>query len=124
MIQADRQQLRQLFLNLFTNASDAMPEGGTLSLRVAPIEDDRWVEIIIRDTGKGIQAEYLRQVMEPFFTTKTEGKGTGLGLSICRRIVEEHQGTIQISSPGYQQGTQVQIRLPGSSELSANILEE
>jgi len=123
LIQADRQQLRQLFLNLFTNASDAMPEGGTLTIRTAPVEDNRLVEINVQDTGVGIPAEYMRQVMEPFFTTKTEGKGTGLGLSICRRIVEEHQGSIQIFSPGYHQGTRIQIRLPGSSEMSANILE-
>src|SRR6266404_49567 len=99
-IQADRQQLRQLFLNLLTNASDAMPQGGKLFVRVFAtwLEGTEAVAIEFADTGEGIAPEHLEKIWEPFFTTKPEGKGTGLGMAICRRIVEEHGGTIQIES--------------------------
>ena len=83
-----------MFLNLLTNAGDAMPEGGTLTLRVQPAtagERGRRCVIEFADTGVGIPPEHLDKVIEPFFTTKEEGKGTGLGLAICRRIVQEHQ---------------------------------
>jgi signal transduction histidine kinase len=110
-LQADRQQLRQLFLNLFTNASDAMPQGGTLTLRVRADPTGQQIEIAISDTGTGIAAEDLPRVMEPFFTTKPEGRGTGLGLPICRRIVQEHQGTLHIVSTVHE-GTTVLVTLP------------
>lgn len=114
VIQADRQLLRQVFLNLLTNAGDAMPDGGTLTLRLARgfLEDGRpGVILEFADTGSGISAEYLPRVMEPFFTTKEEGKGTGLGLAICRRAVQEHGGTIDITS-AVGKGTTVRIALP------------
>jgi signal transduction histidine kinase len=111
MVQADRQQLRQLFLNLFTNASDAMPQGGTLTLQVRTDLPRQQIEIAISDTGMGIAAEDLPRIMEPFFTTKPEGRGTGLGLPICRRIVQEHQGELTIASTVHQ-GTTVLITLP------------
>ena len=113
-IYADRQKLRQVFLNLLTNASDAMPQGGTLTLRTAPATLDNGkpaVLIEFADTGVGIPAEHLEKIMEPFFTTKEEGKGTGLGLAICRRVVQEHHGTIQIVSE-VGKGTTVRIVLP------------
>lgn len=69
------------------------------------------VVVEIADTGTGIPAELLARVCEPFFTTKDEGKGTGLGLAICRRIVQQHHGTLEVESrPG--QGTTVRITLP------------
>jgi len=111
---ADRQKLRQVFLNLLTNAGDAMPQGGTLTLCTTPASLENSlpaIRIDFVDTGVGIPAEHLGKVMEPFFTTKGEGKGTGLGLAICRRIVQEHQGTIQILSEGGQ-GTTVRLVLP------------
>lgn len=116
---ADRQQLRQVFLNLFTNASDAMPKGGTLTIRVrtesGPSTTNstaaRHLVIEVADTGIGIAREHLESVFEPFFTTKPEGKGTGLGLPICRRIIQEHAGTMDlISEAGV--GTTVRVRLP------------
>jgi PAS domain S-box-containing protein len=99
-IQADRQQLRQLFLNLLTNAGDAMPGGGKLIVRVVAgvLKDAEAVVVEFTDSGEGIEAENLGKVWEPFFTTKPEGKGTGLGLAICRRFVEEPGGTIEIES--------------------------
>jgi len=113
-IYADRQKLRQVFLNVLTNAGDAMPEGGTLTLRTLPATQDNGkptVSIEFEDTGVGIAAENLERIMEPFFTTKEEGKGTGLGLAICRRVVQEHHGTIQIDSKAGR-GTTVRIVLP------------
>lgn len=124
LIQAVRQQLRQLFLNLFTNASDAMPGGGTLTIRVTPVDHNKRVKIEIHDTGVGIEPDKIKQVMEQFFTTKPEGKGTGLGLAICRRIVEEHRGTIAISSPGNGQGTVVKITLPSQSGMKPQLVDE
>jgi PAS domain S-box-containing protein len=124
LIHADRQQLRQLFLNLFTNASDAMPSGGTLTIFVDPIQGHNAVRIAIQDTGEGIRPELFPQIMEPFFTTKPEGKGTGLGLAICKRIVEEHNGILQINSPGAGMGTRVEIQLPGLNGNQSSFLED
>jgi signal transduction histidine kinase len=113
-IYADRQHLRQVLLNLFTNAADAMPNGGQLLVRVSPVESLEGlaaVGIEVVDTGVGIPAEHLSRVFEPFFTTKEDGKGTGLGLAICRRIVRQHQGTLEIRSI-VGEGTTVRITLP------------
>lgn len=118
-IRADRQQLRQVFLNLFTNASDAMGREGTLTIALSvpgapnagPDGFLRQLVIAVTDSGTGIAAADLEKVFEPFYTTKPEGKGTGLGLPICRRIIQEHGGTLALSSaPG--QGTTVRITLP------------
>ena len=109
-LQADRQALRQLLLNILTNASDAMPQGGHLNIDIQ--SNDKDIIIIIKDDGSGIATEDLPKVTESFFTTKPEGAGTGLGLAICRRIIQEHQGTFEISSAGLGQGTQVKIILP------------
>lgn len=122
VIQADRQILRQVFLNLLTNAGDAMPDGGTLTLRLAPglLEDGRRALVLeFADTGSGISAEHLPRVMEPFFTTKEEDKGTGLGLAICRRAVQEHGGTICITSE-VGKGTTVRIALPLGNGTNAD----
>lgn len=114
-VSADRQQLRQVLLNLFSNAADAMPEGGCLTLRLRrgslPAGQPA-VVIEVADTGTGISPQHLPKVFDPFFTTKEEGKGTGLGLAICKRIVEQqHQGQIAIDSQ-VGQGTTVRIVLP------------
>ncbi len=108
---ADRQQLRQVFLNLFSNAADAMPGGGTLTIRVSMTDSPTQVLIEVSDTGEGIPPENLPKLMTPFFTTKPEGKGTGLGLPICRRIIEEHHGALNVTSE-VGKGTTASIRLP------------
>jgi PAS domain S-box-containing protein len=126
LIHADRQKLRQLFLNLFTNASDAMPQGGTLTLRSRPAQlgpDQPAVCLEIADTGVGIPAEQLDKVFEPFFTTKEEGRGTGLGLPICRRVVTDHGGTIRLTSQ-VGQGTTVTILLPVRNGASGQHLQD
>jgi PAS domain S-box-containing protein len=123
-IQADRQQLRQLFLNLLTNASDAMPEGGTLTVRAnnSSLNQNDAVQIDFADTGEGIAAENLKKIWEPFFTTKAEGRGTGLGLAICRRIIEEHGGTIEIESETGH-GTTVHMLFPATANGLPSDLE-
>jgi len=94
-IQADPQQLRQVFLNLFLNSLEAMNgSGGTLSVTTA--RRDSNITVTIHDTGKGISKEHLNHVFDPFFTTKSNG--TGLGLSIVQSIVTEHRGTIAFHS--------------------------
>jgi PAS domain S-box-containing protein len=115
-IQADRQQLRQLFLNLLTNANDAMPAGGKLTVRtaVSHLAETSAVAIELADTGEGITAENMEKIWDPFFTTKPEGKGTGLGLAIARRIVEEHGGAIEIQSE-FGHGTTVRMVFPATS---------
>jgi PAS domain S-box-containing protein len=117
-VQADREQLRQVFLNLITNASDAMPGGGTLTVRSRAGETaggQKAVVIEFSDTGNGVKTGDLPRLWEPFFTTKPEGKGTGLGLAICRRTVEEHRGTIVIETE-QGKGTTVRITLPATAE--------
>lgn len=117
-VQADRQQLRQVFLNVISNASDAMPQGGTLTVRSrAGAMAGRQTAVVVEfaDTGIGVQTSDLPKLWEPFFTTKPEGKGIGLGLAICRRTVEQHHGTIEIETkPG--QGATVRITLPATDE--------
>ncbi|MDQ5846259.1 MAG: PAS domain S-box protein [Acidobacteriota bacterium] len=116
-VQSDRQQLRQVFLNLISNAGDAMPEGGTLTVRsrAGAMAGAQTAIVEFSDTGTGIQKGDLPRLWEPFFTTKPEGKGIGLGLAICRRIVEEHRGTIEIeTSPG--KGATVRVTLPATDE--------
>jgi signal transduction histidine kinase len=124
VIYADRQHLRQVFLNLFTNAADAMPGGGRLLLQVrsGALPDGRpSVSVEVTDTGVGIQPEYLPRVTDPFFTTKPEGKGTGLGLAICRRIVQQHQGALQVESK-VGVGTTVRVVLPVRPDSNVAVL--
>jgi signal transduction histidine kinase len=125
-IYADRQKLRQVLLNLITNAGDAMPKGGTLTLRVRPSclkGGVNAVAIEVADTGVGIPPELLPKVMDAFFTTKDEGKGTGLGLAICRRIANEHDGTLEIESQ-VGKGTMVCVTIPVSPGEYAEQLRE
>lgn len=141
-VQGDAQMLHQVFLNLLTNALDAVEDGGEVAVTVRrtatksqsvpsstghveralpgvdpltnrPVDGAaEWVDVTVADTGAGIPAEYLSKVMDPFFTTKEVGRGTGLGLAICQSIVEQHGGTIRIWSAGVDKGTTVTVRLP------------
>jgi signal transduction histidine kinase len=103
-ILGDSTHLQTLFLNLITNALDAMPRGGVLTIRTQkilpplPLKDGRWVKISIADTGIGITDESKKRIFDPFFTTKKMGEGTGLGLAICEKIVKEHSGKIEVKS--------------------------
>jgi signal transduction histidine kinase len=111
--------IKQVFFNLVLNASQAMPNGGMLTItsRLAksqPVGESRapHVEIAFTDTGEGISAKNLRRIFTPFFTTKETGKGTGLGLSVSYRIVQNHGGTIMAESPGEGQGASFRVYLP------------
>jgi len=98
VIEADPFQLRQVFCNLMNNAADAMPDGGTLTLRTKP---GPWSDLItaeVQDTGEGISEENMKKLFTPFFTTKPLGKGTGLGLAIIYGIVKMHRGDITVQS--------------------------
>ncbi len=110
-IQCDFKQIQQALLNIFGNASEAMAEGGVLTVAVKCCTDGRTMEIKISDTGCGIPKMHLKSIFEPFFTTKEEGKGVGLGLSVVYGIVTRHRGAIEVESePG--EGTTFTIRLP------------
>jgi signal transduction histidine kinase len=118
-------ELRQVFMNLVINASQAMPDGGTLGIRVREVTD--WTEkelrasVSIVDTGIGIKAEDARRLFEPFFTTKS-AKGTGLGLWISKGIVQKYEGRISYRSYRHANGciTCFRVFLPIGRDLSAS----
>jgi PAS domain S-box-containing protein len=114
-IHGNQGKLQQVFLNLFLNAKDAMPQGGTLTVRTA---HDHGVRVHVIDTGSGIAPEHIHRIYDPFFTTKTRPKqggsgGTGLGLAVTYGIIQEHAGKIRVeSSPG--EGTSFFMEFPMS----------
>jgi two-component system NtrC family sensor kinase len=109
LVSASKNKLRQVFLNMFANARDAMPHGGILT--VATSSDKKDIKIDISDTGIGIKEEHINKIFESFFTTKDSVKGVGLGLSVCYGFIKEHGGNIQVSSkPGV--GATFTISLP------------
>ncbi len=95
----DALQVKQVFMNILLNARDAMEEGGTLDARTLYIKEDNTILVEISDTGKGISEKIIKKIFSPFFTTKS--KGTGLGLAITKRIITQHDGTVQAENrPG------------------------
>ncbi|MBI2160112.1 MAG: GAF domain-containing protein [Candidatus Rokubacteria bacterium] len=113
-ILADRDQLIQVFLNLITNAVDAMEGGGVLVLETGTRQDDddrTLITVSVSDTGPGIPPEHLARIFEPFYTTKPEGRGTGLGLSVSLGIVRMHGGAIDVDSKP-DRGTTMRVTLP------------
>jgi len=108
-ITCDPSQLNQVFLNLFTNAAQAMEDKGELT--IATWFADAAVHISVTDNGKGIAAENLTRIFDPFFTTKPVGEGTGLGLAISHQIIQQHGGEITVESH-LGAGTSFHIRLP------------
>ena len=106
---ADSDHITQVLLNLLLNACQAMPEGGTLTLKLCPKGD--MVELSVQDTGTGIPEDQVSKIFDPFFTTKAVGEGTGLGLTVVHGIIQENNGTIRVNSiPG--QGSTFIISLP------------
>ncbi len=119
-------QIQQLLLNLLINARQAMPQGGTLTLKVRENGTDQLAEICVSDTGCGIPSDVLPRIFDSFFSTKqadADGQGgSGLGLSLCKQIIEAHQGRIRVESR-LGAGTTFTIKLPLSQSaglLSAN----
>lgn len=107
-IVADRELLKQVFLNICKNGIEAMGEGGTLSIFEKVDQEDRKIHIEIHDTGPGIPHFVIDKIFDPFFTTKSSG--TGLGLSVCQRIIHDLGGAIRVSSKGF--GTTFTVSLP------------
>jgi two-component system NtrC family sensor kinase len=99
-VNASKDQLRQVFLNIVANGRDAMPNGGTLTVTTSG--DGENVIIEITDTGMGIKEEHMDKIFDSFFTTKGEIKGVGLGLSVCYGFIKDHGGDIVVKS---QEGT-------------------
>ncbi|CAM3415230.1 PAS domain-containing sensor histidine kinase [Paenibacillus lupini] len=112
-IYCDENQLKQVFINIIKNAIEAMPLGGQITISVAMEPDQEKVRLTIRDEGMGIPDTIIRQIGQPFITTKE--KGTGLGLMISSRIIEAHHGLMNISSVP-DEGTTIEIILPLNME--------
>jgi len=108
-VDADRGQIEQVIVNLVMNATDAMPDGGSLAVRVA-FDGAHGASLEVADTGIGIPEHLRQRIFEPFFTTKERGKGTGLGLAVVHGIVMAHNGAIDVSSGA--SGTTFRVRLP------------
>ncbi len=107
----DSEKIRQVFLNLFINAIQAIEKEGMITVQTALSTNARCLVIRIEDTGSGVPREHIDAIFNPFFTTKRTGEGTGLGLSISYGIIQEHGGDIQVSSP-VGQGAVFTITLP------------
>lgn len=115
-IRVDKNQMHQVFLNLFLNSIQAMPGGGELKIDVAPLnsvagesQKQNFIKTVISDTGRGIPPHLIHKIFDPFFTTKP--KGIGLGLSIAYQIINKHGGTIKVRSQ-WEKGTSFVIHLP------------
>jgi signal transduction histidine kinase/CheY-like chemotaxis protein len=145
-------QLEQVFRNVLQNAAQAMPEGGTITVRVRPVrarretllrwaapgaaavvrsldqlrepDGEQWAVVEIKDEGVGIAPEDLPQLFEPFFTTKDPGEGTGLGLYLSYEIVNANGGALWVSSAGKGQGTAFFIALPASPAAPIKVGEK
>jgi PAS domain S-box-containing protein len=129
---ADPVQVEQVLLNLAVNARDAMPEGGTITLRTGPavitgddpshpgILPGSWAVLTVEDTGVGMTPEVRRRIFDPFFTTKEQGKGTGLGLATVYGIVTQHGGQVRVESePG--RGASFHVYLPDAAAESSHV---
>tara|TARA_B110001454_G_scaffold218991_1_gene249075 strand:+ start:120429 stop:122369 length:1941 start_codon:yes stop_codon:yes gene_type:complete len=118
MIKCFASQLSQVFVNLLSNAIQAISGNGTIWIHVNLIKGkENWVQISIQDSGSGISSENLDKIFDPFFTTKGVGQGTGLGLSITYGIIQKHGGDIQVKSQ-LDVGTEFIIQLPIEPKLS------
>jgi signal transduction histidine kinase len=108
-------QIEQILVNLILNARQAMPNGGRLKIEVKDNPVAEMVEVKVADSGVGIPPEQLRQIFEPFYTTKQPDEygrgGTGLGLSVCRQIIEQHNGRIRVESVAGK-GSTFTVKLP------------
>jgi signal transduction histidine kinase len=108
LVFVDKGQIQQALLNLILNALGAMPEGGHLTLETSA-EDERWVRVLVKDTGKGIPEEFKSRIFDSFLTARVGG--TGLGLTISKRIMRAHDGDLELME-STQQGTVFRLSLP------------
>ncbi len=119
VVEADRGQLEQVLLNLVLNARDAMPHGGTLAISVAVDDTQHTAELVVRDSGVGMDGETLARAFEPFFTTKPLGEGNGLGLAVAYGVVTQAGGTITAESC-VGAGTTLRVVLPLSQKSASS----
>jgi signal transduction histidine kinase len=121
-VSIDPAQAKQLFLNLFLNAIEAMTPGGQLTIRVVRLQrqGQPWIQVAISDTGPGIPDTIRAKIFDPFFTTKAAG--SGLGLAICRSITDAHQGSIRAETVTPGAGTTILVEFPGAS-VQAQVAE-
>lgn len=114
-------QLKQLFLNIFQNALEAMGNGGELSIRVARTQSSgsAWILVEVSDTGPGMPESVKTHAFDPFFTTKATG--SGLGLAICRSIVDAHRGTIRAENNSASLGTTIIVELPAADTAAERL---
>lgn len=115
LIEGNKNEVQQIFVNLINNATDAMPNGGRLMISTS-IEDG-YVKASIADTGEGIPKDHLTKIFDPFFTTKEVGEGTGLGLYVTSMIVLRHQGRMEVESE-VGKGTIFTVRFPIKGEMN------
>ncbi|MCH7320738.1 PAS domain S-box protein [Solibacillus sp. MA9] len=109
IILGNANEIKQIFINLFKNAMEAIKDGGTITLEVFPSKDNNEIFIRLKDTGCGIPSYVLERIFEPFYTTKT--KGTGLGMMVINKIIQDHHGTIKIKSQE-EVGTEILLSFP------------
>jgi signal transduction histidine kinase len=121
LVAVDPNQLKQLFLNLFQNAIEAMGHGGALTVRVrrGDTHDTPTVLVEVEDTGPGIPESIRNSIFNPFFTTKEQG--TGLGLAICRGITDAHHGTIRVDPSDEGHGTTITVEFPAATEPAETV---
>ena len=119
-VEVDKTQMHQVFLNLFLNAIQAMPNGGELRIEANPVishsstgSQQNFIKVVISDSGRGIPPQIVHKIFDPFFTTKS--RGIGLGLSITYQIIKKHGGTIKVDSQ-WEKGTSFVINLPETLE--------
>jgi two-component system NtrC family sensor kinase len=117
-IWSDPYQLRQVLINLLTNAIHATGSGGRITIIIAALNGE--INLTVQDNGQGIPKENLDKIFEPFFSTKSPGKGTGLGLFVTRNIIEKLCGTIEVESR-LGHGTRFCIRLPRYCEIKEDL---
>jgi signal transduction histidine kinase len=110
-------EIKQVVLNLVANALESTDANGRLDIAITERPDQ--AELSFTDNGSGMTADVLKHLFEPFFTTKEVGKGTGLGLSISQRIVRDHDGTLEATSPGKGKGSTFVMRLPTSAQADS-----
>jgi len=115
LVSIDQAQAKQLFLNLFLNAIEAMTPGGQLIVNIARVyrQGSPWVQVAVTDTGPGIPESIRAKIFEPFFTTKV--RGSGLGLAICRSIADAHKGTLRVETPFVGIGTTIFVEFPAAN---------
>ncbi len=117
-ILANRAEIKQVVLNLIANGLEAMEGGEGLTISICEQIDT--VTLTFEDEGCGMTSEVLEHLFDPFFTSRKSGKGTGLGMSISNRIVSDHGGTLEVASPGKEQGSTVTLQLPKKGEVVRN----